>query len=87
MKSSVTSALFGVILVSFLSISIGQANAVGSPDSSNYETAENGGALDFEVLLQENLEEMRELKNLIRRYLANPPPNFHKRAQFLRLGR
>nr|CDS34400.1 conserved hypothetical protein [Hymenolepis microstoma] len=87
MKSFVTSALFGVMLVCFLSIPVGHARAVVGPDSSNYETAENGAALDFEALLQENLEEMRELKHLIRRYLTNPPLNFHKRAQFLRLGR
>ncbi|VUZ57202.1 unnamed protein product [Hymenolepis diminuta] len=87
MNSFICSTLFGAMLVCFFSISVGQASVITRSDSSNYETAGSGTALEIEALLQEYLEEARELKDLIHRYVANSPPNFHKRAQFLRLGR
>lgn len=80
-------AVFGMVFTCIFNFPVIQATVISGSNSQGYEATENAAALEFEDLLQDYLEQMRDLKALLHRYIANSPPNFRKRAQFLRLGR
>ncbi|VDM26810.1 unnamed protein product [Hydatigera taeniaeformis] len=82
--------LFGVLMICLATIPGSQTSSLGSQGSRSgvSEAAlEAASAVEFEAMLQDYLEQMRELKELIQRYLASAPYGLSKRAQFLRLGR
>lgn len=83
-------ALFGVLMICLVTVPSSQASSLGSHgsrDGVSDAAVDAASAVEFEVLLQDYLEQMRDLKELIQRYLASAPYTLSKRAQFLRLGR
>ncbi|KAL5966377.1 hypothetical protein TSMEX_005895 [Taenia solium] len=82
--------LFGVLMICLATMPCSQASSLGSHGSRggvSEAAVEAASAAEFEALLQDYLEQMRDLKELIQRYLASSPYSLSKRAQFLRLGR
>ncbi|EUB58959.1 hypothetical protein EGR_06178 [Echinococcus granulosus] len=90
MNKWTTLALVGVLMICLATIPSSQASSLGGHGSRggvSDTTADGLSTLEFEALLQDYLDQMRDMKELIQRYLASVPYSLSKRAQFLRLGR
>ncbi|KAL5110113.1 hypothetical protein TcWFU_003503 [Taenia crassiceps] len=82
--------LFSVMVICLATMPSSQASSLGGHGSRggvSEAAVDVASAVEFEALLQDYLEQMRDLKELIQRYLVSAPYSLSKRAQFLRLGR